>query len=64
MKSTQQGSRMGTMNLRTLALVLLALFLVASLPKWSHSIDWGYLPSGVFALLFATVVILLLTRRI
>ncbi len=53
------------MNLRTLSLGLLALLLIAALPMWQGAQGWwGYLPSGMFAALFATVVLLYLTRRI
>lgn len=47
-----------------LSLILLALLLIASLPHWPRSFDWGYLPSGVVAIPFVTIVVLLLTRRI
>lgn len=56
--------RGSAMNLRTFSLILLALLLIASLPNWPHSVEWGYLPSGVFAVLFVTIVALLLTRWI
>jgi hypothetical protein len=42
-----------------LLIVLLILFL-GGLPRWPHSRDWGYRPSGVLGLVLAVVVILVL----
>lgn len=52
------------MNLRTLSLGLLALLLIAALPLWQDAQGWGYLPSGMIAAVFATIILLYLTRRI
>jgi hypothetical protein len=42
-----------------LIIVLGALF-VGVLPIWSHSSNWGYLPSGVLGFLFVVLVLLTL----
>jgi hypothetical protein len=41
-------------------LILLVLLLVGGLPRWPHSRNWGYGPSGVLGLLLVILVILLL----
>ena len=45
-------------------LVLLILALLGVLPRWSHSRNWGYVPSGGVGLVLAVVVILLLLGRL
>jgi len=47
-----------------LLVVVLVLALVGALPRWSHSRDWGYYPTGGFGLVLCIVVILLLVGRI
>ncbi len=50
--------------LGTILIVLLILALLGVLPRWSHSRNWGYYPSGGLGLILAVVVILLLLRWI
>ena len=50
--------------LGTLLVVVLVLALVGALPRWSHSREWGYLPTGGVGLVLFIVVILLLLGRI
>lgn len=50
--------------LEILLVVVLALALVGALPRWSHSREWGYFPSGGVGLVLCIVVILLLVGRI
>jgi Protein of unknown function (DUF3309) len=50
--------------LGTLLVVFLVLALLGALPRWSHSRDWGYFPSGVAGLFLVVIVILLLVGRI
>ena len=45
-------------------LVLLILMLIGSVPRWPHSRDWGYFPSGFFGIVVIILLILLLTGRI
>ncbi|XZE19758.1 DUF3309 family protein [Pirellulaceae bacterium SH449] len=49
--------------LQTILIVLLILFLfggIGTLPRWSHSRNWGYGPSGGLSLLSILVVVLLI----
>ena len=41
-------------------LILLVLLLVGGLPRWPHSRNWGYGPSGILGLLLVVLLILLL----
>ena len=50
--------------LGTVLIVLLILMLMGALPRWGHSRNWGYYPSGGLGLVLLVVVILLLTNRI
>ena len=50
--------------LGTILLILLVLFLVGALPRWSHSSNWGYFPSGAVGVVLVVVVVLLVTGRI
>ena len=45
-------------------LVVLILALLGALPRWSHSRDWGYAPTGGVGLVLVIVVILLLMGRL
>jgi hypothetical protein len=42
----------------------LILALVGALPRWSHSREWGYMPTGGLGVALVVVVILLLLGRI
>jgi len=50
--------------LGTILVVLLILALVGALPRWSHSREWGYMPTGGLGVVLVVVVILLLLGRI
>jgi hypothetical protein len=50
--------------LGTILVVILVLALLGVIPKWSHSREWGYLPTGGVGLVLLIVVILLLLGRI
>jgi hypothetical protein len=50
--------------LGTILLVIIVLALVGALPRWSHSREWGYAPTGGLGLVLFIVVILLLLGRI
>ena len=52
------------MNLGTILLVVLILFLLGALPTWPHSRKWGYYPSGGLSLLVVILLILVLTGRV
>ena len=50
--------------LGTILIVFLILALIGAVPRWSHSRDWGYFPTGGVGLALAIVVILVLLGRI
>jgi hypothetical protein len=50
--------------LGTILIVILLLALFGALPRWSHSRDWGYYPTGGVGLVLFVVVILLVLGRI
>jgi Protein of unknown function (DUF3309) len=50
--------------LGTILIVILVLALLGVLPRWSHSSNWGYFPTGGVGLLLLIVVILLVLGRI
>ena len=50
--------------LGTVLIVILVLALVGALPRWSHSKDWGYAPTGGLGLVLFIVLILLILVRI
>ena len=52
------------MTLSTILLVILILMLLGALPRWSHSRNWGYYPSGGMGLVVVILLILVLTGRI
>jgi len=52
------------MSLSTILLILLVLFLIGALPRWPHSANWGYFPSGGVSVLLVVLIVLLLTDRI
>lgn len=48
----------------TLLIVLLIVLLIASLPNWPYSVDWGYGPGGVVGAVLAIVLALALLGRL
>jgi hypothetical protein len=50
--------------LGTILIVILLLALFGALPRWGHSRNWGYAPTGGLGLVLVIVVILLLLGRI
>jgi hypothetical protein len=50
--------------LGTVLVVILILALLGALPRWSHSREWGYVPTGGVGLVLVVVVILVLLGRI
>ena len=45
-------------------LILLIVLLIGAVPRWPHSRNWGYYPSGGVGVLLLILIILLLTGRI
>jgi hypothetical protein len=50
--------------LGTIFVIFLILALLGALPRWSHSREWGYAPTGGVGLALLVVVILLVLGRI
>jgi hypothetical protein len=50
--------------LGTILVVVLIMALLGALPRWSHSREWGYAPTGGIGLALLIVVILVLLGRI
>jgi Protein of unknown function (DUF3309) len=52
------------MTLGTILLIILVLMLFGAIPRWPHSRNWGYGPSGGLGLVLVVVVVLLLMGRL
>jgi hypothetical protein len=50
--------------LGTILVVILILALLGALPRWSHSREWGYVPTGGVGFILVIVIILVLLGRI
>jgi hypothetical protein len=48
----------------TILLIFLVLMLVGALPRWPHSANWGYYPSGGLGIVLIILFILLILGRI
>ena len=48
----------------TILLVILILMLLGALPRWGHSRNWGYAPSGGLGLVVLVLVLLLFMGHI
>jgi hypothetical protein len=48
----------------TILIVVVILMLVGAIPKWPHSRDWGYYPSGGLGLVLLVLIILLVMGRL
>jgi len=50
--------------LSTILIVFLILMLLGAVPRWPHSRNWGYYPSGGLGLILLILIILMLLGRI
>lgn len=50
--------------LYTILIILLILALVGALPRWGHSRNWGYAPSGILGVVLIVLIILVLMGRV
>ena len=50
--------------LGTILIIVLVLLLLGALPRWGHSRNWGYGPTGIVGIILIILVILLLTGRL
>jgi len=50
--------------LGTILLIVLILMLVGAIPRWPHSKEWGYAPSGTIGIVLIVLIVLLLTGNL
>lgn len=50
--------------LYTILIILLILALIGALPRWGHSANWGYGPSGILGVVLVVLLILVLMGRV
>ena len=50
--------------LGTILIAVLILMLMGAAPRWPHSRDWGYFPSGGLGLVLVILIVLLLSGRL
>jgi hypothetical protein len=50
--------------LATILIVIVIMMLLGVLPRWSHSRNWGYFPSGGLGLVLVILIVLLLLGRL
>lgn len=50
--------------LATILIVVVILMLLGVLPRWSHSRNWGYFPSGGLGLVLVILIVLVLLGRL
>jgi hypothetical protein len=48
----------------TILIVIIVLMLLGVFPKWNHSKQWGYGPSGGLGLVLVVLLILMLSGRL
>lgn len=48
----------------TVLIVLVVLMLLGAFPKWNHSREWGYGPSGGLGVVLLILVLLMLSGRV
>ena len=48
----------------TLLIVLLVLMLLGAIPRWPHSRNWGYGPSGALTLVVVILLVMLVAGRL
>ena len=52
------------MSIGLILLIILILVLVGAIPRWPHSRNWGYMPSGTLGVIVVILVVLLLLGHI
>ncbi len=50
--------------LATILIVVVLLMLLGALPRWSHSRQWGYFPSGGLGFVLVILIVLVLLGRL
>lgn len=52
------------MSIGTILLAVLIVMLIAVFPRWTHSSNWGYAPTGTVGLIAVFVVMLMMAGRL
>jgi len=52
------------MTVGTILLIVVVLLLLGAIPRWPHSRNWGYAPSGVFGVVLIVLLVLVIMGRI
>ncbi|HEV7905291.1 MAG TPA: DUF3309 domain-containing protein [Pyrinomonadaceae bacterium] len=47
----------------TILIVILIILLLGAVPRWPHSRNWGYFPSGTLGIILLIIIILVLMGR-
>ena len=47
----------------TILIIILIILLLGAFPRWPHSRNWGYFPSGTLGIILLIIIILVLTGR-
>lgn len=50
--------------LSTILIVLVVLFIVGAMPRWGHSRNWGYAPSGGLGVVLVVILVLIVMGKI
>lgn len=50
--------------LATILIIVVVFMLIGAMPRWPHSRNWGYFPSGGLGIVLLVLVILLLMGRL
>src|SRR6185503_17820834 len=61
---TRRVARATVLRMGTILLVVLVLLLLGVLPRWPHSRNWGYAPSGLIGVVLVVLLVLFLMGRI
>jgi hypothetical protein len=52
------------MKMGLIVLVIIIILLVGAFPRWPHSQNWGYAPSGILGTVLIVLLILFLLGRL
>ncbi|HEY0099049.1 MAG TPA: DUF3309 domain-containing protein [Pyrinomonadaceae bacterium] len=47
----------------TILIIILIILLLGAFPRWPHSRNWGYFPSGTLGIILLIIIILVLMGR-
>jgi uncharacterized membrane protein YkgB len=48
----------------TILIIILIILLLGAFPRWPHSRNWGYFPSGTLGIILLIIIILVLMGRL